>query len=106
MNTSPSNIGRDTVEIHAGTAQLISSFVDRVFVVDYRMPYKAPDLSPLIVAAPPFVLTPPVWLDHLPAPVRQLSMTKAAIAQREAMRRSRAKKKTERREHAPSESVA
>jgi hypothetical protein len=62
MNTAASNIGRDTVEIHTGTAQLISSFIDRVFVVDYRVPFKAPDLSPLIVAAPP---EPP------PEPVRR-----------------------------------
>jgi hypothetical protein len=96
MNTSASNIGRDTVEIHTGTAHLISSFIDRVFVVDYRVPFKAPDLTPLTVVAQP---------EPTPAPVRQLAMTKAAIAAREASRRSREKKKTERREHAPSESA-
>lgn len=89
MNISASNIGRDSVPVDAGTAGRIAALIDRVFVVDYRVPFKAPDLSPLIVAAPP---EPPA------EPVRRLAMTKAAIANREASRRIREKKKMERRE--------
>ena len=37
---------RDCVRIHSGTAGLISAFLDRVFVTDYRMkPHRARILS-------------------------------------------------------------
>ena len=50
---------RDTVAIHAGTAQLISNTIDRIFVVDYHMAFKAPDLTPLVSTAPVSEPPPP-----------------------------------------------
>jgi hypothetical protein len=33
--------------------QRIDALFDRLFVVDYRVPYRAPDYSPFVIAAPP-----------------------------------------------------
>ncbi len=50
----------DCVELDGETAGKISTLIDRVFVVDYRVPFKAPDLSPMPGYA---ALTPAPVLD-------------------------------------------
>ena len=73
---------RDTVAIHAGTAQLISDLIDRVFVVDYHMVFVAPDLTPLPVAAP--VPEPTIEPDRERRSPRLTSRTREKAARRDA----------------------
>jgi hypothetical protein len=98
------------------TSDRIAGLIDRVFVVDYRMPFKAPDLSPIIAAPEPLIVVPqkpklpPVPLQRLfdeppapsPEPVQLGRRGARPLEQRskvtERKRRWRAKKKTERRE--------
>jgi hypothetical protein len=72
---------RDTVAIHAGTAQLISDLIDRVFVVDYHMVFVAPDLTPLPVAA---AAEPAIEPDRERRSPRLTSRTRKRAARRDA----------------------